>query len=332
VSDRIHSRFPSAGRFPAASMGEPIQPLQHEKGRTQPQANPFTHSRFEDKRPKAAVTLLAEAPQVTAPLIKAQAVQATNPAAGKPAPAALSEKQMLAEAESFLAAQGHTLKGTQEEKTAQMRTLLQKDTGLRRDFLHAQGTAERKTGKQGLEIFSNAVQRARWIHQTGSSSNPGINGEEAGSDIGMLFAGTASLSDGPFGRRDHQWNLNHPKALPPSGFRTDRLNDDGASSADQTHHLAYYMMVGATNDSLLGEFAGNLGGTVSDWGNPQDQALAYDGVGMGRQLNDPNIDVNALIWSTVGDASQTAPGNTVNTGSNSGSGSGSDGSDSSSGW
>lgn len=251
-------------------------------------------------------------------------------------PPPLTDQQMLAEAEAFLTSQGYTFSGTEAERLSDIRQIFQKNPDLRRDLLKAQGEAERNAGRLGLEIFSNAVQRSRWLNTSAQGEQKRIDGAEVGRDIGLLFAGTDSIWDGPVSAlRNDRWNLNDSKALPPSGFRQDRLNDDGSKSHDQTHHVAYYMMVGATNDSVLGEGVGNLGGTLSDIGHPNDQALAYDGVDLGRRIDDPNLDVHAWIWNTLGDPCQTQPGNP---GSNSGSSSnGSDSSsdsssDNSSGW
>jgi hypothetical protein len=93
-------------------------------------------------------------------------------------------------------------------------------------------------------------------------------------------------------------------------------------------------LVGSTNDSFFGGLIGSIGAELSDLGNPNDQRLAHAGIDFGRQLNDPDLNVNEWIWKNIGDPNQNqasnANSNSNSSGSGSGSGSGSDGSDSSS--
>lgn len=336
--DRVQYRpAPTAARAPGS------QPAQSQPAaRPQPQApaDRQGQSSFEPAQGKPPVNLQGQSSQRPEPT-QAEGTGATaelNEAEGTGAtaelseatdctvpPAALSEQQMVDEAQQFLESKGHALPSDPVQKTQKIREILQGNYDLRRDFLKAEGESDRADGKLSLEIFSNAAQRSRFLNTKDGGKK--IDGAEVGRDLGLLFAGTDSAKDGlkDYEDRNHRWNLNHPNELPPTGFREDRLNDDGSKSADQTHHLAFYAMVGATNDSVLGELFGKGGGTVSDRGNPNDQQLAYDGVDLGRRLDDPKFDVNAYIWNTVGDPCQTQAGNE---GSNSGSGS--DGSDQSS--
>ncbi|WP_375755053.1 hypothetical protein [Corallococcus exercitus] len=229
------------------------------------------------------------------------------------APPPLSDSQIQAEAVAFLDARGHWLTAVTARRVAAVREFFRQHAHLRRDFLRERADEERREGRLALELFSHATQRVRWLLTTGDGPDTRIHGAEAGRDLGLLFAGTDSGLDGLTSERDERWNLNHPHPLPPTGFRVERPGDDGSPAEDQTHHLAFYAMFGATNDTSAGEQLGRLMGTLSDLGPPKDQHLAWDGIDLGRKLGDPRFDVNAWLWKTVGDpgrarAALPAPG------------------------
>ncbi len=232
-------------------------------------------------------------------------VQVQQTQGARPTPPPLGEQRIQQESETFLRGRGHTISGaTDAERTLQVRSLFQRDPNLRRDFLCDQALNDHRNGASGLESFSNSVQRSRWANTTGDGPNRQINREEVGRDVGLLFAGTDNahdalgvpLTDG----FNHRWNVNRMIGdLPPSGFRRDML-DDVNPGEDQTHHLAYYTMVGATYPTQVGD-AGAWG---HDIGRPNDQRLGYRGVELGDRLGDPNFDVNSWIRQNVGDPNQ----------------------------
>ncbi|NOK32694.1 hypothetical protein HMI49_05720 [Corallococcus exercitus] len=225
--------------------------------------------------------------------------------AHRPAPPPpLSDNAIQAEAVAFLDARGHWLTAVTARRVAAVREFFRQHAHLRRDFLRERADEERREGRLALELFSRAAQRVRWLLTTGDGPTTRIHGAEAGRDLGLLFAGTDSGLDGLASERDQRWNLNHPHPLPPTGFRSSRLHGDGGPEEDQTHHLAFYAMFGASNDSFPEEQLNKLMGTLSDMGPPEDQHLAWDGIDLGRQLGDPRFDVNAWLWKTVGDTHQ----------------------------
>jgi hypothetical protein len=234
-------------------------------------------------------------------IYNAPPAKAAKPAPAPSVPLSLTEQELLAEAEAFLSTRGPALTGSDSKRAEAAKERLAKDSNLRWDFLRAEGMTERGAPKRGLEIFSNALQRSRWIHTSQKGRGKTINGAEVARDAGMLFAGTQSMLDGPMQRRNNRWNLNYPQPLPISGFRPDRLNDDGDPTLEQTHHLAYYAMVAGIHDHVFGSLMALAGGYLHDVGHPNDQRLSRDGIKLGRRLDDPNFDLNDWIWKTIGD-------------------------------
>ncbi|WP_223639254.1 hypothetical protein [Corallococcus sp. EGB] len=220
------------------------------------------------------------------------------------APPPLSDHVIQVEAIAFLDARGHWLTAATARRVAAVREFFRQHAHLRRDFLRERAAEERLAGRLALELFSRATQRVRWLLTTGEGPTTRIHRAEAGRDLGLLFAGTDSGLDGLTSERDQRWNLNHPRPLPPTGFRVSRLDDNGSAGRDQTHHLAFYAMFGATNDSAPGEQMVKLMAILSDLGPPDDHHLAWDGIDLGRKLGDPRFDVNAWLWKTVGDPGQ----------------------------
>lgn len=219
--------------------------------------------------------------------------------AHRPAPPPpLSDNAIQVEAVAFMDARGHWLTAVAARRVASVREFFRQHAHLRRDFLRERAEEERREGRLALELFSRAAQRVRWLLTTGDGPATRIHGAEAGRDLGLLFAGTDSGLDGLTSERDQRWNLNHPHPLPPTGFRASRPDED------QTHHLAFYAMFGASNDSSPEEQLNKLMGALSDMGPPDDQHLAWDGIDLGRMLGDPRFDVNAWLWKTVGDRAQ----------------------------
>ncbi|RKG83878.1 hypothetical protein D7W82_23975 [Corallococcus sp. CA049B] len=219
--------------------------------------------------------------------------------AHRPAPPPpLSDNDIQVEAVAFMDARGHWLTAVAARRGAAVREFFRQHAHLRRDFLRERAEEERREGRLALELFSRAAQRVRWLLTTGDGPATRIHGAEAGRDLGLLFAGTDSGLDGLTSERDQRWNLNHPHPLPPTGFRASRPDED------QTHHLAFYAMFGASNDSSPEEQLNRLMGALSDMGPPDDQHLAWDGIDLGRMLGDPRFDVNAWLWKTVGDPVQ----------------------------
>ncbi|MBN8230742.1 hypothetical protein JYK02_24820 [Corallococcus macrosporus] len=214
------------------------------------------------------------------------------------APPPLSDSEVQAEAVAFLDARGHWLTAVTARRVAAVREFFRQHAHLRRDYLRERAEGERQEGRLALELFSRAVQRVRWLLTTGDGPDTRIHGAEAGRDLGLLFAGTDSGLDGLTSEQDERWNVNHPHPLPPTGFRPHGRDDD------QTRHLAFYAMFGATHVTNPGEQWSKLMGTLSDLGHPQDQHLAWDGIDLGRRLGDPRVDVNAWLWKTLGDPSQ----------------------------
>ncbi|NOK19068.1 hypothetical protein [Corallococcus carmarthensis] len=228
--------------------------------------------------------------------------------AHRPAPPPpLSDSQIQAEAVAFLDARGHWLTAVAARRVAAVREFFRQHAHLRRDLLRERAEEERREGRLALELFSRAAQRVRWLLTAGDGPNTRIHGAEAGRDLGLLFAGTDSGLDGLTLEREQRWNLNHPHPLPPTGFRASRPISDREQEEDQTHHLAFYAMFGATNDTSPGEQFGKLMGMLSDLSPPEDQHLAWDGIDLGRKLGDPRFDVNAWLWKTVGDLGQLPP-------------------------
>ncbi|RKI51057.1 hypothetical protein D7X55_35015 [Corallococcus sp. AB049A] len=213
-------------------------------------------------------------------------------------PPPLSDSAIQVEAVAFMDARGHWLTAVAARRVAAVREFFRQHAHLRRDFLRERAQEERREGRLTLELFSHAAQRVRWLLTTGDGSITRIHGAEAGRDLGLLFAGTDSGLDGLTSEREQRWNLNHPHPLPPTGFRTGHLDED------PTHHLAFYAMFGASNESFPEEQFNKLTGTLSDMGPPEDQRLAWDGMDLGRQLGDPRFDVNTWLWKTFGDADQ----------------------------
>ncbi len=220
------------------------------------------------------------------------------------APPPLSDHELQVEAVAFLDARGHWLTAAATRRVAAVREFFRQHAHLRRDLLRERAEEERRAGRLALELFSRAAQRVRWLLTTGEGPTTRIHGAEAGRDLGLLFAGTDSGLDGLASERDQRWNLNHPHPLPPTGFRASRVHGGASPREDPTHHLAFYAMFGASNESFLEEQLNRLMGTLSDLGPPDDQHLAWDGIDLGRQLGDPRFDVNAWLWKTVGDPGQ----------------------------
>jgi len=224
-------------------------------------------------------------------------------------PAALGDRQILDSAKQYLQSKGRQVPGTD----ADVRKLFREDSDLRRDFLFAKGMEDRGRGATALEMFSNVVQRSRSLLTTGEGDQRQIDGKEVGKDVGLLFAGTDAPGDGipKVGTQNmnHRWNLSRGDpnvegdGLKPTGFKQDRLNDDGGADEDQTHHIAFYTMVGGAWDNWLGEKAAKAAVRVADRGHPNDIRLGDDGIELGRALDDPKLDVNAWIWDRAGDPS-----------------------------
>lgn len=213
-------------------------------------------------------------------------------------PPPLSDSAIQVEAVAFMDARGHWLTAVATRRVAAVREFFRQHAHLRRDFLRERAEEERREGRLSLELFSRAAQRVRWLLTTGDGSITRIHGAEAGRDLGLLFAGTDSGLEGLTPEPEQRWNLNHPHPLPPTGFRTRRPDED------PTHHLAFYAMFGAANDSSPEAQLNTLMGTLSAMGPPEDQNLAWDGIDLGRQLGDPRFDVNAWLWKTFGDTAQ----------------------------
>ncbi len=192
---------------------------------------------------------------------------------------------------------------------------LANDDDARRKWLLEQALADQKAGASSLEIFSNTVQRSRWANtKTGFFGGEYIDKGAVAKDIGLGFSGYDSV--GAFGwdkawsgdQRNNAYNINHAytrpgggRGLPFSGFKEEFRNDDPSTATpgldDQTHHLGFFTMVGAQEGSIVGK----IGSVVSDSDAVNDRILGYEGADLGTRLDDKDLDINAYIWSRMGD-------------------------------
>ena len=214
-------------------------------------------------------------------------------------PDALTESDILASATGFTKGTAHDTK-----------RLFALDKDKRRAWLKEMALEDYKAGKSSLEIFSNTVQRSQW------AVLPFYRKADMGSDVGLLFSDYETPLDKSLdvllGTANEKYNVNkaswiqdgketsirNGNGLPFTGFSERyRNDDDNDPEGDQTHHLAFFAMVGSTRlPNIVGEFFG----WASDLKSPQDQELAYVGIELGSKFGDPDIDINAWIWDHVG--------------------------------
>lgn len=225
-------------------------------------------------------------------------------------PAALSDTEMLTSAQTTLAC------------SQNRREELSDDDDARRQWLLEQALRDFNAGASALEIFSNTVQRSRWANTKVSFfGKPYIDSGVVAVDLGLLFVGYDGLAswvgDKIFAgdNRDNRYSINQSQdavrpngkhGLPFTGFKDEFRDDDPDSLTrgedDQTHHLAFFTMIGAQRGSIVAKG----GSVICDSDAQRDRALGYEGGMLGAQLGDMDLDINAYIWSRLGDPANGA--------------------------
>jgi uncharacterized Zn-binding protein involved in type VI secretion len=249
-------------------------------------------------------------------------------------PPALTGADIMDDAEAFLRRKGKDLDyDDAEEREEEIREILQDDRDLRLEM----ALDEHADGALALEIFSNATQRSRWIHKNtgplqgiaGALGADDYDKEKIGSDLGSLFAGIRDVPE--FLDADHTYNINvvlgEEGPLPFTGFQ-EKYRDTAAPEWDQTHHLAFFVMLSTYdpwlvdfltgmgtggpsplwNDYTRKKFAEAVGWYIDRDGNVPDQSLAYVGADLGSKLGDGDFNVNRWIWEHIGDPHNVGDG------------------------